>query len=76
MVNSSSGGGGGGSSGEGVGQQAAQQEEAQVGEVLRCVLLDFGGSRLDGTPREQEMEVAQLALLLGNRRLVGKQADR
>ncbi|PNW81964.1 hypothetical protein CHLRE_06g268228v5 [Chlamydomonas reinhardtii] len=76
VVNSSSGGGGGGSSGEGVGQQAAQQEEAQVGEVLRCVLLDFGGSRLDGTPREQEMEVAQLALLLGNRRLVGKQADR
>ncbi|KAG2428408.1 hypothetical protein HXX76_011528 [Chlamydomonas incerta] len=35
------------------------------GAGLRCVLLDFGGSRLDGTAAQQAAEKAELRWLLG-----------
>ncbi|KAG2423349.1 hypothetical protein HXX76_015397 [Chlamydomonas incerta] len=44
---------------------AAAAAPAAATGAARCVLLDFGGSRLDGTAEEQAEELAELRWLLG-----------
>eukprot|EP00198_Chlamydomonas_reinhardtii_P009835 XP_001699172.1 predicted protein [Chlamydomonas reinhardtii] len=52
--------GGGGTSGG-----ASSSSSGVAGAGQRCVLLDFGGSRLDGTAAKQAAELAELRWLLG-----------
>ncbi|KAG2452471.1 hypothetical protein HYH02_002711 [Chlamydomonas schloesseri] len=64
------GGGGGGGEDEAEAVQQAQEgasvaHKAQAEEQVRCVLLDFGSSRLDGSAAEQAAELAKLRRLLG-----------
>ncbi|KAG2435578.1 hypothetical protein HYH02_011871 [Chlamydomonas schloesseri] len=76
LVGGCGGSGGGGSGGGGGGEdeaEAVQQapegasvaHKAQAEAQVRCVLLDFGSSRLDGSAEEQAAELAKLRRLLG-----------
>ncbi|PNG99895.1 hypothetical protein TSOC_014315 [Tetrabaena socialis] len=52
--------------GRGGAAEGEGEPDALGGAALRCVLLDFARSRMDGSEQQQQRELAQLRQLLGN----------